>query len=174
MVRTSFILACASVAVQDSAAFSSKSIQNHSRNSGIHHQRVSQLKCSTTSTSSNRPALDDAQTLIEKKTNDSNIKSGNKRHTTKKTVHEQVPNDWLLKLFDDSKNTRGYISRCLTQVVGLSESEAFYTMENAHMSGSATVGVFREEMAECYKEGLLKSGIDCDIFPVESSNYGME
>lgn len=38
------------------------------------------------------------------------------------------------------------------------------------MSGSATVGVFCEEMAECYKKGLLKSGVDCDIFPVESSS----
>ncbi|KAL7465513.1 hypothetical protein ACHAXS_005828 [Conticribra weissflogii] len=171
MFRTSFIVTLASVAVQESSAFSTRPVQNHSRKSAIHQQRVSYLKSSITDTAtvSNINALDAAQTVIEKKHNDSNIKIENKSSTTKKTVHEQVPNDWLLRLFDDSKNTRGYISRCLTQVVGLSESEAFHTMESAHMNGSATVGVFCEEMAECYKEGLLNSGVDCDIFPVESS-----
>ncbi len=49
------------------------------------------------------------------------------------------------------------------QVVGLCESRAFYTMQQAHQNGIAKVGEYNQEVAECYEEQLNEKGIVCDV-----------
>jgi len=74
---------------------------------------------------------------------------------------------WILKLFNDSDNTRSRVCHCLIQHVGLSEEESYVKMMRAHKHGEAIIGEYCREHAEYYKEALEGSGIVCYIFPVE-------
>jgi len=73
--------------------------------------------------------------------------------------------EWLLRIYNDSFNTREYVSRCLVEVVGLDEQRAFYTMMRAHDFGIAAVGDYRQNVAETYHEKLGKCGIRSDVVP---------
>jgi len=74
---------------------------------------------------------------------------------------------WMLQLFDNPRNTRSYICRCLVEVVGLSEDESYRKMMQAHEHGDAVIGEYSQEHAEHYKEALMSSGLVCEIFSVE-------
>lgn len=80
------------------------------------------------------------------------------------TDRDMVPNgEWILRIYNDNINTREYVAVCLVQVVGLCESRAFYTMQEAHHNGIAKVGEYNQEVAECYEEQLNERGIVCDV-----------
>jgi len=86
------------------------------------------------------------------------------------TDNEMNPNgDYLLRIYNDSINTREYVAVCLVQVVSLCESRAYYTMQDAHHNGIAKVGEYNQEVAECYEELLNERGIMCDV--VEASGW---
>ncbi|KAL7431957.1 hypothetical protein ACHAXH_003350 [Discostella pseudostelligera] len=90
--------------------------------------------------------------------------------STHPTTNEKIGNQfekWILKLFNDSDNTRCRVCHCLVQHVGLSEEESYMKMMRAHKHGEAIIGEYCREHAEYYKEALVGSGIVCDIFPVE-------
>ena len=74
---------------------------------------------------------------------------------------------WILKLFNDSDNTRSRVCQCLVQSAGLSEEESYMKMMHAHKHGEAIIGEYCQEHAEYYKEALVGSGLVCDIFTVE-------
>jgi ATP-dependent Clp protease adapter protein ClpS len=74
---------------------------------------------------------------------------------------------WLLKLNDDSVNTRSYVCRCLVQIAKLSEEDSYKKMVHAHLHGEAIIGEYCQEHAEYYKEALTNSGLVCEIFPVD-------
>ncbi len=74
---------------------------------------------------------------------------------------------WILKLFNDSDNTRSRVCQCLMKNTGLSEEESYMRMMHAHKHGEAIIGEYCQEHAEYYKEALVGSGLVCDIFPVE-------
>eukprot|EP00985_Skeletonema_marinoi_P024126 scaffold16573_cov119-Skeletonema_marinoi.AAC.4 len=81
---------------------------------------------------------------------------------------QQHPNsDWILRIYNDNINTREYVAVCLVQVVGLCESRAYYTMQDAHDNGIAKVGEYNQEVAECYEEQLVERGIMCDVVASE-------
>lgn len=86
------------------------------------------------------------------------------------TDNEMTPNgDYLLRIYNDNINTREYVAVCLVQVVGLCETRAYYTMQDAHHNGIAKVGEYNQEVAECYEEQLNERGIMCDV--VEASGW---
>ena len=80
-------------------------------------------------------------------------------------TEQQHPNsdDWILRIYNDNINTREYVAVCLVQVVGLCESRAYFTMQDAHDNGIAKVGEYNQEVAECYEEQLVERGIMCDV-----------
>mmetsp|Transcript_13748 Transcript_13748/g.29539 ORF Transcript_13748/g.29539 Transcript_13748/m.29539 type:complete len:245 (+) Transcript_13748:1-735(+) len=83
---------------------------------------------------------------------------------SKSTDREMHPNgDWILRIYNDNINTREYVAVCLVQVVGLCESRAYYTMQDAHHNGIAKVGEYNQEVAECYEEQLIDRGVMCDV-----------
>jgi ATP-dependent Clp protease adapter protein ClpS len=74
---------------------------------------------------------------------------------------------WLLKLNDDSVNTRSYVCRCLVQIAKLSEEDSYKKMVHAHLHGEAIIGEYCQEHAEYYNEALMNSGLVCEIFPID-------
>ena len=74
---------------------------------------------------------------------------------------------WVLKLLNDSVNTRSYVCRCLVQVAKLSEEDSYQKMVHAHSHGEAIIGEYCQEHAEYYNEALTNSGLVCEIFPVD-------
>jgi len=74
---------------------------------------------------------------------------------------------WEVRIYNDVKNTREFVSRCLVQIVGLSETFAYQTMMQAHKNGLAAVGTYAFERAEMYHEALTENGIMCDMIPVD-------
>jgi ATP-dependent Clp protease adapter protein ClpS len=73
---------------------------------------------------------------------------------------------WVLKLSNDSDNTRSYVCQCLVQVAKLTEEESYHKMMQAHQHGEAIIGEYCKEHAEYYKEALTNSGLVCEIFPI--------
>lgn len=74
---------------------------------------------------------------------------------------------WEVRIYNDGRNTREFVARCLVQIVGVSELKAYQTMMQAHQNGIAVVGRFVYEVAEMYHGELKKNGIVCDLVPVE-------
>ncbi|KAL7535534.1 hypothetical protein ACHAXR_006553 [Thalassiosira sp. AJA248-18] len=74
--------------------------------------------------------------------------------------------DWILRIYNDNINTREYVAVCLVQIVGLCESRAYFTMQDAHHNGIAKVGEYNQEVAECYEDQLNDRGIMCDVVNV--------
>ena len=72
-------------------------------------------------------------------------------------------NGSILRIYNDDVNTREYVAICLVEVVGLCESRAYYTMQDAHRNGIAKVGEYNPEVAECYEEQLTDRGVVCDV-----------
>mmetsp|Transcript_140 Transcript_140/g.327 ORF Transcript_140/g.327 Transcript_140/m.327 type:complete len:167 (+) Transcript_140:210-710(+) len=80
------------------------------------------------------------------------------------TDREMDPNgDWILRIYNDNINTREYVAVCLVQIVGVCETRAYHTMQDAHHNGIAKVGEYNQEVAECYEEQLNERGIMCDV-----------
>mmetsp|Transcript_23054 Transcript_23054/g.47794 ORF Transcript_23054/g.47794 Transcript_23054/m.47794 type:complete len:154 (-) Transcript_23054:37-498(-) len=85
----------------------------------------------------------------------------------KKDSSKTKAKGWQLRIYNDSLNTREHVARCLVQVTGKSESEAYQLMMNAHKHGIAIVGIWMFEQAEAYKEALVQTGLVADITPIE-------
>lgn len=77
--------------------------------------------------------------------------------------HMSPPEESILRIYNDNVNTREYVAVCLVQVVGLCETRAYHTMQDAHHNGIAKVGEYNQEVAECYEEQLNERGIVCDV-----------
>jgi ATP-dependent Clp protease adapter protein ClpS len=74
---------------------------------------------------------------------------------------------WEVRIYNDGLNTREHVARCLVQVTGLSELQAYTTMMLAHHQGMASVGQYVYEIAEMYHDALRSKGIVCDIIPID-------
>eukprot|EP00558_Chaetoceros_sp_UNC1202_P010738 CAMPEP_0197237610 /NCGR_PEP_ID=MMETSP1429-20130617/4399_1 /TAXON_ID=49237 /ORGANISM="Chaetoceros sp., Strain UNC1202" /LENGTH=172 /DNA_ID=CAMNT_0042696643 /DNA_START=130 /DNA_END=648 /DNA_ORIENTATION=+ len=74
---------------------------------------------------------------------------------------------WEVRIYNDGKNTREFVARCLVQIVGVTEFTAYQTMMQAHQNGLAVVGTYVYEVAEMYYGALKKNGIVCDLVPVD-------
>ena len=107
----------------------------------------------------------DVSPVVDRKTNVEEIRK-------RRSLNENELNDddsfekWVLKLSNDSDNTRSYVCQCLVQVAKLTEEESYHKMMQAHQHGEAIIGEYCKEHAEYYKEALTNSGLVCDIFPI--------
>jgi ATP-dependent Clp protease adaptor protein ClpS len=99
---------------------------------------------------------------------------------TKETVKEKVVKDeekvtsgytrkggWAVRLFNDGMNKREFVAMCLSQIVGLTDGQAYQVMMQAHKNGVAVIGRFDFERAELYKVTLVEHGLLCDMIPVD-------
>ncbi len=77
---------------------------------------------------------------------------------------------WEVRIYNDGRNTREFVARCLVQIVGVSEMSAYQTMMQAHQNGIAVVGRYVYEVAEMYYGALKKNGIICDLVPVDEES----
>jgi len=108
----------------------------------------------------------DISPVVDWKTNVEEIRK-------RRSLNENELNDddsfekWVLKLSNDSDNTRSYVCQCLVQVAKLTEEESYHKMMQAHQHGEAIIGEYCKEHAEYYKEALTNSGLVCDIFPID-------
>ena len=91
------------------------------------------------------------------------VEQETERHSDKFTERHMSPVEWILRIYNDNINTREYVAVCLVQVVGLCETRAYHTMQDAHHNGIAKVGEYNQEVAECYEEQLNERGIVCDV-----------
>jgi len=92
-----------------------------------------------------------------------------RKQTKEPTKKKNTSGDsgWEVRIFNDGMNTREHVARTLVQIVGLSEVAAYQTMMQAHQNGMSAVGTWIYERAEMYRDALKKSGIVCDMVPVE-------
>ena len=90
-----------------------------------------------------------------------------RRHLDEHEVDGASFDKWLMKLNDDSVNTRSYVCRCLVQIAKLSEEDSYHKTIQAHLHGEAIIGEYCQEHAEYYKEALTNSGLTIEIFPVD-------
>jgi len=76
---------------------------------------------------------------------------------------------WELGLIDDSfaNKTKEDVSRCLNEVVGLSEEDAELATAQAQQHGVSLIEEFPLEYAEAYLEELTSRGIVCEMVPIE-------
>ena len=87
------------------------------------------------------------------------------RYLDENELNDESYEKWVLKLLNDSVNTRSYVCRCLVQVAKLSEEDSYQKMVHAHEHGEAIIGEYCQEHAEYYNEALTDSGLVCEIFP---------
>ena len=80
------------------------------------------------------------------------VEQETERHSDKFIERHMSPDEWILRIYV-----------CLVQVVGLCETRAYHTMQDAHHNGIAKVGEYNQEVAECYEEQLNERGIVCDV-----------
>ena len=111
----------------------------------------------------------DSPTLLDRDTTTTANKIHKHAHLHSSEIDDEYEYDkwWTLKLFNDSSNTRSYICCSLVKVAGLSETDSYQRMMQAHKHGESVIGEYCQEHAEHYKEALISSGLVCEIFPVE-------
>ncbi len=169
MVKPVKIFGAAALAMSAGAAVVSAfaPIQQHQQQSvfrpqGALHATLTQTEPIMSSSSST--ILDRPTTLSPLTT--SPITTPDQIDETTQTSHPSSP-EYILRIYNDNINTREYVAVCLVQVVGLCESRAYYTMQDAHDNGIAKVGEYNQEVAECYEEQLVERGIMCDVVASE-------
>ena len=74
---------------------------------------------------------------------------------------------WEVRLYNDPMNKREFVARCLSRIVGLSDTQSFQVMMTAHKLGIAAVGRFCLERAESYRTALSEQGLSVDMVPVD-------
>lgn len=156
--RTIVSVAAAAIVMSTASAFSPTSLSF-----GTQSGRISPLSLQAVSTVTDAPSspassskglvLDRPTTIERRKQNEKNS-----------VDTDMFPNgESILRIYNDNINTREYIAVCLVQVVGLCESRAYFTMQDAHQNGIAKVGEYNHEVAECYEEQLGERGVMCDV-----------
>jgi len=102
--------------------------------------------------------------VLEPQTDSDGMK--NKTYRDRKDQRQGI-DEWEVRIFNDGLNTREHVARSLVQITGMTESNAYKTMMQAHQNGLAVVGRYAYEIAEMYNEGLGQQGIVSDLIPVE-------
>lgn len=128
----------------------------HTSSSSLHMSTVLDKPKVNPGTSTGSPAVLDRPTVDKSK-----AKSPAKER--KNTGSEA----WEIRIYNDGKNTREFVARCLVQIVAHTEHTAYTVMMQAHQNGIAVVGRYVYEVAEMYYGALKKNGIVCDLVPVE-------
>ena len=74
---------------------------------------------------------------------------------------------WLVRLYNDPMNKREFVSRCLMEICGLGDGQAYNVMMKAHQTGIAVIGNYPRELAEMYKVKLSGEGLLIDMVPAD-------
>ena len=74
---------------------------------------------------------------------------------------------WFVRLYNDPMNKREFVSRCLTEICGLGDGQAYSVMMKAHQTGIAVIGNYPRELAELYKVKLSGEGLLIDMVPAD-------
>lgn len=106
----------------------------------------------------------DDELYLMRNDQDNNPADDEEQDGTDSTDHEEGPNGgWFLRLYNDEINTAEYVSVCLLQVLGMSESRAYLIMQEAHHNGTSKLGEYNQEVAGCYENQLKERSIVCDV-----------
>ncbi|KAL3772486.1 hypothetical protein ACHAWU_000048 [Discostella pseudostelligera] len=76
---------------------------------------------------------------------------------------------WLVRLYNDPMNKREFVSRCLMEICGLGDGQAYSVMMQAHQNGIAVIGNYPRELAEMYKVKLSGEGLFVDMVPADDN-----
>ena len=74
---------------------------------------------------------------------------------------------WLVRLYNDPMNKREFVAKCLTEITGLGDGEAYGVMMKAHQTGIAVIGNYHRELAELHKARLSGEGLFVDMVPAD-------
>ena len=74
---------------------------------------------------------------------------------------------WFVRLYNDPMNKREFVSRCLMEICGLGDGQAYSVMMKAHQTGIAVIGNYPRELAELYKVKLSGEGLLIDMVPAD-------
>lgn len=74
---------------------------------------------------------------------------------------------WEVRLYNDPYNKREFVARCLVEICGKNDGEAFQVMMQAHNNGKGVIGRYMFERAELYLRSLKEQGLLVDMVPVE-------
>lgn len=95
-------------------------------------------------------------------------KSGVKKESKKKEKKQDLGTEaWEVRLYNDPFNKREFVARCLTEIVGISDTAAYQVMMGAHQQGLAAIGRYHRERAELYRDRLTEEGLVIDMIPVD-------
>jgi len=72
-----------------------------------------------------------------------------------------------VRLYNDPFNKREFVARCLVEICGKNDGEAFAVMMEAHNNGKGVIGRYMFEQAETYLTSLKEQGLMVDMVPVE-------
>eukprot|EP00814_Leptocylindrus_danicus_P020996 CAMPEP_0116038052 /NCGR_PEP_ID=MMETSP0321-20121206/22507_1 /TAXON_ID=163516 /ORGANISM="Leptocylindrus danicus var. danicus, Strain B650" /LENGTH=147 /DNA_ID=CAMNT_0003516549 /DNA_START=187 /DNA_END=630 /DNA_ORIENTATION=+ len=141
-------LLCCAMLTSNTAAFTLPTVTVTNRQHQTSTASRSQIHMSSS------PAVLD-RVVIEKKVSDKK----------KQSTSNNGDASWEVRIYNDGRNTREHVARCLVQITNLSEIGAYQTMMQAHQNGIAVVGRWYYEQAEMYFEQLKSKGIVCDLKP---------
>eukprot|EP00403_Amphidinium_massartii_P018865 CAMPEP_0178427950 /NCGR_PEP_ID=MMETSP0689_2-20121128/30017_1 /TAXON_ID=160604 /ORGANISM="Amphidinium massartii, Strain CS-259" /LENGTH=191 /DNA_ID=CAMNT_0020049689 /DNA_START=102 /DNA_END=677 /DNA_ORIENTATION=+ len=88
----------------------------------------------------------------------------------KEEVKQRFADQYVLILHNDPVNKREYVSRCLMQITGLTESKAYQVMMEAHKLGKSLIGMYKFEDAEAYEKQLTAKNLIVTIEPVDNDD----
>lgn len=81
---------------------------------------------------------------------------------------------WIIQhtnsLYNDPMNKREFVARCLVEICGLDDGEAFSVMMNAHQNGLSVIGIWQKEVAELFKQRLQEEGLFVDMIPTDGED----
>ena len=82
---------------------------------------------------------------------------------------QHTPQMWELGLFIDSKPKLPleYTTRCINQVVGISDADSLEVVTQAYRHGIALIEELPFDIAVSYKTELERRGISCEMVPAE-------
>mmetsp|Transcript_23629 Transcript_23629/g.36567 ORF Transcript_23629/g.36567 Transcript_23629/m.36567 type:complete len:239 (-) Transcript_23629:69-785(-) len=90
-------------------------------------------------------------------------------HPSTPTANQHTSQMWELGLLIDSnpKLPLEYTTRCINQVVGISDADSLEVVTQAYRHGIALIEELPFDIAVSYKTELEKRGISCEMVPAE-------
>mmetsp|Transcript_2308 Transcript_2308/g.3448 ORF Transcript_2308/g.3448 Transcript_2308/m.3448 type:complete len:237 (-) Transcript_2308:819-1529(-) len=92
-------------------------------------------------------------------------------HPSTPTANQHTSQMWELGLLIDSnpKLPLEYTTRCINQVVGISDADSLEVVTQAYRHGIALIEELPFDIAVSYKKELERRGISCEMVPAEEA-----
>lgn len=85
-------------------------------------------------------------------------------------AEQEKERGWLVRLFNDPMNKREFVARCLMEICGLGDGQAYSVMMAAHQTGVSVIVNVHKELAELYRARLLNEGLLVDMIPSDDED----